>query len=255
MKLHKIDVETRVVAKARHIIGIGPVYTQSIEHFLKIVGDYDEAKKMAAQEYLSVHLRFNEKELAEIDITDTQVSAKGENILYIVVTDESNIRDIRARTAQCQNPDLQLQDFIPPQIFKRYIALSRFAHDIRSKNKNIKTQVRYGNKDVELWTKTRGEDERYERMEMEEVEREAQLPKFDHLVRWQKRPDRPPRRLISPTKSWPDVPSLRRDPLEIPTDTVNVTPVKHDNARKKAKISAQNKKDIIEDMEEVDEEL
>ena len=39
-RMHKAEVEARVTAKARCIVGIGPVYMQSIEHFNRIVGEY-----------------------------------------------------------------------------------------------------------------------------------------------------------------------------------------------------------------------
>ena len=108
---------------------------------------------MASQEYLRIQLRFTEKDIEGMKITDTQVSAKGVNILYVVTNDENVIRDIRQRMAQCQDPDLQSQDFIPPQYYKRYIALSRYAQDMRYNNMNVKTQIRYGTNDIELWTK------------------------------------------------------------------------------------------------------
>ena len=205
-----MEIETRVTEKARHILGIGPIYQQSIDHFYHIVGDYEEAKRMAAQEYLRVQLRFKETEIEDIVITDTQVSAKGENVLYIVTNDEGAIRDIIVRMAQCQDPDLYMQDFIPPQLYKRYMSLNKFAMELRQKDKRIKTQLRYGIRDVELWTKIRGSDERYERMKMEVIEDEVQLPKFDHSLRWKRRQERRPVKIVSPTRSKPGIPSLEK---------------------------------------------
>ena len=214
-KLHKAEVEKRVFAKARCIIGLGPIYTESIDHFYEIVCEYDEGKKMAAQEYLRVHLRFDETEIEEMTISDTQISAKGENILYVVMPDERHIRDVCARFAQCRDSDLQIQDFIPPQIYKRYMSLSRYAKEQRDTQCDLKTQIRYGTKDIELWTKIRGTDDMFSQMNMEDVERTEQLPKFDHSVRWTRKKERPSRRQVSPTRSKAVVPSLRRSPSDV----------------------------------------
>ena len=260
-KKHKMEIEKCVTEKARYIIGIGPVYMRLIEHFHRIVGDYDDAKKMAAQEYLTVHLRFDDKEVAEMEISDTQVSSKGENILYVVMTDESHIHDIRGRMAMCRDPDLQLQDFIPPQYFKRYIALSKFAQELRLKDKDTKTQIRYGKCDVELWTKNRSQDERFSQMNMDDIEREQRLPKFDHTIRWTRKKERPPRRQISPTKIRAEVPSLRQNQEEFPSTGRVGSENQPTSASKKVRRSdSQNSMgktntDVDADMEEIDEQI
>ena len=207
-KKNKMEIEARVVKKARCIIGVGPVYTQSINHFYNIVGDYDDAKRMAAQEYLRIQLRFDEKEIEEMEISDTQISAKGANIIYIAMCNEMHIKDIRAKMAQVQDSELQMQDFIPPQIFKRYTALSKFAHALRTNDNTIKTQVRYGDRDVELWTKKRGLNERYTQMDMKMIQQDEQLPRFDHSIKWTRNTEIPPRREVSPTRHRAEIPSL-----------------------------------------------
>ena len=194
----KKDRQDRVTQKNQFIIGIGPVYQKSIDHFNSIVGDYMEAKRMAAMEYLKVSLRYNEEELEEVEITDTQVSAKSENILYIVTAKASNIRDIRARLAECRDERLNAIDFIPPQYYARYTALGRVAKDIRDKDRSMKTQIRFGQSDLELYTKRKGSDDRYTPVPLDTLD--AELPKFDHSLRWRRRDDRPPRRKVSPTR-------------------------------------------------------
>ena len=199
MRMNKGEMETRVIEKAKNIIGIGPIIKKSIDHFHDILGDYDEAKVMAAKEYLRIKLRFNEKELEEFEITDTQVSAGSPNILYIAVADLYSIRDIRSQMAECRDHDLQNIDFVPPQLYSQYMALGRYASEFRQKYSNMKTQIRYGWKDIELWVKEKGSDERFRIVNMEDIEEKEKLPKFDHTVRWRRKTDRPPRRRVSPT--------------------------------------------------------
>ena len=123
--------------------------------------------------------------------------------------------------AECQDHDLYAVDFIPPQYYDRYIALSRFAKDIRLKDKKVKTQIRFGQKDVELLTKTRGSDERYEIVPMEEIKSTNPLPKFEHSKKWSRREDRPPRRRVSPNRGRLEVPSLRMEDENLSTTDKN----------------------------------
>ena len=65
-----------------------------------------------------------------------------------------------------------------------------YARELRQKVGGIKTQIRYGTKDVELWTKVRGLYDRYEIMDMTEIEKDSKLPKFDHSLRWKRKQER-----------------------------------------------------------------
>ena len=215
---------------------------------------------MAAQEYLRVHLRFDENEIEEMIISDTQISAKGENMMYIVMPDERHIKDVRARFAQCRDSDLQIQDFIPPQIYKRYISLSRYAKDQRDSQCDLKTQIRYGIKDIELWTKVRGSDDRFSQMKMEDIEMTEQLPKFDHSVKWTRKKERPPRRQVSPTRSKAVVPSLRRSPSDVQSKGRNASNNQQTSASKKIKpcnnlIQPISVVDVDMENEGIDEDL
>ena len=126
-----------------------------------------------------------------IVITDSQVSAKCENILYIVTRESDSIKDIRSRMADCRDPDLYCMDFIPPQYFSRFTALRKFATELRQKNNSTKTQIRFGNHDLELWTKTKGTNERYEIVPLEIIEENNTLPKFDHTKKWTRKVETP----------------------------------------------------------------
>ena len=77
------------------MLGIGPVKKQSFEYFNNITGNYSEGKKMAAVEFLSGYLKFDHVDMSEMDITDTKVSPKGDNIIYIVLDCPEKARNIR----------------------------------------------------------------------------------------------------------------------------------------------------------------
>ena len=61
-------------------IGIGPIKVQSFSYFNNITADYGEAKKMAAVEFMTEYLKFDQQDLSEINITDTKISGKKDEI-------------------------------------------------------------------------------------------------------------------------------------------------------------------------------
>ena len=181
-------------------IGLGPIKKESYDYFNKITGDFEEAKKMAAAEFLTGYLRYNHDDMSDTDITDTRISPKDDDILYIVMDSPEKVRNIRRRIADCRNSAVKTREYIPPQFFQRYTALSRYARDLRSADPSLKTQIRFSMDDVRLWTKTKGTDEQFVEMEMEKVERMQKLPRIDHNAPWRKRADHPKWRRISPSQ-------------------------------------------------------
>ena len=181
-------------------IGLGPIKQESYDYFNKITGDFEEAKKMAAAEFLTGYLRYNHDDLSDTDITDTRISPKDDDILYIVMDSPEKVRNIRRRIADCRNMTVKTREYIPPQFFQRYTALSRFARDLRSSDSSLKTQIRFTKDDIRLWTKTKGTDDQFAQMEMEEVEKMQKLPKIEHNAPWRKKQDHPRWRRISPSK-------------------------------------------------------
>ena len=182
----------------RCTIGIGPIQQRSVNYFHKITGDYNEAKKMAAAEYLQEYLRFDQKDLSDLDITDTRTSAKGDNILYIVLDCPQKVINIRKRIADVQHPDVKSRDYIPPQFFERYAALSRYAADLRKEEVLTKTQIRFMERDICLFTKEKGTEEPFRPVNMEELIEKIGLPNIDYKADWKMRNENPPWRRTSP---------------------------------------------------------
>ena len=140
-------------------LGLGPIKSKSMDYFYHITGDYEEAKIMAVVEYLTEYMKFDHEDLEEMEITDTKVSKKGDNILYIVFGNPDIAKNVRRQIGECQNPSIRTREYIPPQLFNRYNTISKFAKDLREQNKEIKTQIRFSSNDTILLTKTRGTDE------------------------------------------------------------------------------------------------
>ena len=80
-------------------IGIGPIKSKSVEYFHKITGDYELVKQMVTAEFINGYLKFDQGEMYNLDITDTKISAKGDDIIYVVMDKPKKIRNLRRRIA------------------------------------------------------------------------------------------------------------------------------------------------------------
>ena len=216
-KLRKIQSAT--ATKASLIVGAHPITQESIDKFNLITGDYEEAKIEAAKEYLINILGYHLAELQMVNITDTQVSSKGDNVLYIAVDDQDTIYDIRRREAERQHPDIFLRDFIPPQFFARFCALNRLCKELRE-NKTTKTQLRFTTTDFVILTKPRGSQEPYRRRELTREEKKD-IPPFDHSLVWRKKTERPPRRRLPPIVGKVSVPSMHGKQSQEPAKVIS----------------------------------
>ena len=101
-------------------------------------------------------MKFDEQELNEMNLRDTLVSAKGDNTIYITLKNLEHIKEIHIRMAECKNPELSMNNFIPPGFYDRFMAANSKCSEVRKKNPDIKTQIRFNESDIEILTKVRG---------------------------------------------------------------------------------------------------
>ena len=187
----------KVTDKARHILGIGPILPESLIYHQKRCKNFNDAKLEAVKEFLQHYLKFDTDKIENLSINETQMSAKSDGIIYVAFDDISNIKDIHARIAEVQNKEIMTRNFIPPQYFERYIAISKKCSEMRMDNKNLKTLMRFNKDDIEVLTKIRGTDDFYQILPLGEIMEEADIPSFDFSINWKRKEDKPPRRHVS----------------------------------------------------------
>ena len=71
--------------KTEHILGLGPISSAEIQENMKTATDYESAKKMAVKDFLSNFLMFEQDNLVNLTISETMVSAKGDDVVYVVI--------------------------------------------------------------------------------------------------------------------------------------------------------------------------
>ena len=190
------------------MIGLGPIPRDSIGYFFDITSDYEEAKKMAVNEFFMTYLQINEEEIKDYDIIETSTAKNDNELIYVTFREHDSIRDIYSRAAELRNDDIMTRIFIPPQFWDRYCHLNQYCVKMRANNKDIKNQIRFGDDDIEVLVKNRALDERYSILPLETIEKDGLIPKFDHSISWRKRKDKPARQPLKPVKGKVIPPSL-----------------------------------------------
>ena len=187
-------LEAKVAKKAKHMIGLGPIRRASIGYFHDIIADFEEAKKMAVDEYLAEYLQLNEEERKYFDILETVIAKNDDELIYVTFKDFKSIKEIRTRVATIKNEEIKVRNFIPPQYWSRYRFLSNYCSEERMKDNNIKTMIRFNDNDLEVLFKDKSVDKHYNIVSLKDIEKEiGSIPKFDHSVIWNRRQDRPPK--------------------------------------------------------------
>ena len=90
------------------------------------------------------------------------------------------------------------------------MALSRFCAEKRREEENLKTQIRFGHNDVEIYVKRKGENEAYKKVSLNKFMGTEKLPKFDMSVIWKKQRERPERRRYRYASNKDIIPSMKK---------------------------------------------
>ena len=194
-KKNKLVRIAQQAMKAGHILGLSLIYPNDIEIHMR-ENNYDKDKIQAATDFLANHLKFNEVELKDMNISETLTAANGDNVLYVTFERMEDIKEIHMRLAECGNEDLSTRNFISPGFYDCYMALNKKCSETRKLRKDIKTQIRFGEKDLEVLLKTREGNEPYKQVDIWTFMDGSELPSFNHTKKWKPRHDHPPRRKI-----------------------------------------------------------
>ena len=192
----KIKKETETATKAKHMVGIGPIFDE-LEQNCHYIRDYEQAKRKTVNDHLASYYKFNKKELEDLMIVETRYSAKGDGTIYIAVKNPEDITDLYIRKADCRRDTVTLKLYVPPQFYERFTSLNKLCKAKREADNNLKTQIRFNEKDLEVLTKAKGTSEPFRPVNLTDFAGDETIPGFDHSVRWRKCVDRPLRRRVT----------------------------------------------------------
>ena len=183
------------LTKASHILGIGPINTENIYKNKRTDKNPKEVLIDTTKNFLETNLGYVEEELETISITEAQLGK--DDIIYLAFDDIKDLKELRIRISECGNYDIYSRIYIPPQVYKRFCYFNKICQDLRNQNPDTKTQIRIGELDLEIFTKTRGNQEPFAKINIEDVMDTADAPKFDHNINWKPKSSYPNRRKIS----------------------------------------------------------
>ena len=123
--------QSKISKKAKHMIGLGPIRRDSIGFFHNITADFEEAKKMAGDEFLCEYLQMDEEERKYCVIVETVIAKNDDDLMYVTFQDFDTLKEIKSRVAQIKNDKIQTRNFIPPQFWARYKFLSNHCAELR----------------------------------------------------------------------------------------------------------------------------
>ena len=93
-----------------------------------------------------------------LEIIETKRAQK-DKIVYAVMGKIEDVKEIHFRRAKSENDRIITKDCIPPQLYDRYIAIANKATERRKLDSKLKTQLRWGVKDIEIFVKEKGTEE------------------------------------------------------------------------------------------------
>ena len=192
-KLRKKQKMEETLLKARGMLGVGPVTEELRNKFNKTSENKETIRREIVIELLKHHIDFNDSEIAELDIKETQEGK--DDYIYFAASGQEMLKEIFICKAESRNDDLLIRNYVPPQLYRRYMAINRVCKDKRAEHGDLKTQIRFGTKDIEIFTKWRGSGEGFKKTSLLEFMGDEETPEFDDTVKWRKRVDRPTRRV------------------------------------------------------------
>ena len=88
-----------------------------------------------------------------LQIQETRLSKRGEDIINVAFASEDEVKDLFMRKAEMKDESVTLRNYIPPNFHERVMYLNAVCAEKRSNEPNLKTQLRFGRRDVEVFYK------------------------------------------------------------------------------------------------------
>ena len=179
-KKKKKDLETQTAAKAANKVGLGPVNLELLEKYRTEKVPYEKAKIMAIKTLLSEQLEYDKDELSELTIRETKMTSNRENIIYTAFEDQSQVRELYIRKAELKYDRIVVRQYIPPNFYEKFSHLNMICRDKRMEDDTLKTQIRFGKRDLEIYVKHKGDETPFKLVKIEEFTDVESIPPFDH---------------------------------------------------------------------------
>lgn len=153
-----------IIKEARKVVGIYPIKDWHISKYVSKEMDineetienlYKHPKHYKAR--LDAALEFLDKEMnirrGSVDIIDCWSASSPSSMILWIKTSIHETTEMYRRRSRVRNNDISLITYTPTCLWDRKVELERLCSIERSKDRSLRTQVRIGDVDVQLWTK------------------------------------------------------------------------------------------------------
>ena len=175
--------------KARGVFGVTPIYASDVFHFsfdhqreknysddkLKYDTEFGLPREFLAEAILEKRFRFHRY---EIEVKSVWFSKSGD-ILYIE-TNEADVPKVFGRMAKIQDHEISVRNYTPTEAMERKKALDVLCTKYRDEHPGVRTNIRPGKTDFEIFIKTKpkSEFEYWTKIDLNEVDPTNSLPPF-----------------------------------------------------------------------------
>ena len=121
-----------------------------------------------------------------------------------------NIRELHICKVESRNDSITGRNYIPPNLYERFMHINKVCTERRAEDDTLKTQLRFGRKYIEIYTKQEGDNTGYRFVKMSDFLNVDRVPGFNYNIKWKRYVHRPPRRVINYKNNSP---RLLRRPL------------------------------------------
>ena len=191
------DQALEIISLSRRTVGLHSIDEGDLERMKQQqfggATNEEEEKLYAVQEYLRCELKLTSEILAAMEI-EKIFTPPGRDTKYLFVTfkNESSLTRIFEKT-RIMRKGSRIINYIPAQFRDRARAIGDIEYELRHRE-NFQTRIKMGLKDLELWKKVRGMNQRWERVDLP-----SNLPPVDMNVT----ADRPDLESLSPPPGRP----------------------------------------------------
>ena len=203
----------------QYMIGLGPIEPESISFFEQKGEDKEEAARSAVKEFLRYFLSYEDEEIDILEIIETKRYTK-EKVIYSAFGSINDVKEVHFWKAASGNDKLMIHNCIPPQLYNRYMTVARKDTELRASDKKLKTQIGWGDKDIEIFTKTKGSEEPLRKVDLADFMGETPLPSCEMNFKWKARPSNKIRRELVFNQGKPQLPSLQQVSSEGPAESL-----------------------------------
>ena len=163
------DQVVEIISLSRRTVGLHSIDEGDLERMRQQqfggATNEEEEKLYAVQEYLKCELKLSSEVLATMEIEKIFIPpGRDPKHLFVTFKSESSLTRIYERT-RIMRKSSRIINYIPAQFRDRARAIGDIEYQLRH-SENFQTRLKMGLKDLELWKKVRGMNQRWERVDL-----------------------------------------------------------------------------------------